>query len=432
MSQRFLGVKGMKLLSKKIFNEKGFDFSKIINNFKYFIKSIVLSIQKNKCGVRAAALTYVTVLSIVPFLAIAFSISKGLGFHHTEVIHNFLLKITAGREEVVNNILSYINNTNAGKLGGLGVVTLLGVVVSLIGTIEDTLNAIFEIPKNRSLKEKITSYFSITLLFPILMIVIATFSSSLLNIAIIKKLLSYSLISYVYLFLLKIIPFLIVWFSIFIIFYYIPNGRIDSKSILIGSFFSSLLWEISRYIFINYQPFNPKYNAIYGSFAKVLLVLLWLYFSWFMLLIGAVIAYEFKYINYGRFNVKDKLGTFNLALKELIFLKIIHYMLDVFKKGDGVVSLEELSNLTKMPVFIVEEFIEALKKLGFVVELKDDKKAFVIASEKEKCTLGEFLRIIKSYDDVNLVKIKEIHDYRSLNRLYSLDKNIPLSQVFID
>ncbi len=89
-----------------------------------------------------------------PISGNSFSISKGLGFHHTEFIHNFLLKVTAGREDVVNNILSYINNTNAGKLGSMGVVTLLAVVVSLIGTIEDTLNSIFEIPKNRTLKEK--------------------------------------------------------------------------------------------------------------------------------------------------------------------------------------------------------------------------------------------------------------------------------------
>lgn len=126
----------------------------MVNEVEYFLGAVVLSIQRNKCGVRAAALTYVTTLSIVPFLAIAFSISKGLGFHHTEFIHNFLLKVTAGREDVVNNILSYINNTNAGKLGSMGVVTLLAVVVSLIGTIEDTLNSIFEIPKNRTLKEK--------------------------------------------------------------------------------------------------------------------------------------------------------------------------------------------------------------------------------------------------------------------------------------
>ncbi len=125
--------------------------------------------------------------------------------------------------------------------------------------------------------------------------------------------------------LLKIVPFLVLWFSIFLLFYYIPNGKIDTKSILVGSFCSTFLWETSRYIFINYQPFNPKYNAIYGSFAKVLLVLLWLYFSWFMLLIGAVIAYEFKSIKYGKFNVKERLGSFNIALKEFIFFK--DYML---------------------------------------------------------------------------------------------------------
>jgi len=421
-----------KILIIRKFDFRNFDIRNIVSNFKQFIGLIIFSIQKNKCGVRAAALTYVTTLSIVPFLAIAFSISKGLGFHHTEFIHNFLLKITAGREDVVTNILSYINNTNAGKLGGLGVVTLLGVVVSLIGTIEDTLNAIFEIPKNRSLKEKITSYFSITLLFPILMIVIATFSSSLINIPFIKKLLSYSLISYVYLFLMKIVPFLMIWFSIFIIFYYIPNGKIDTWSILVGSFFSSLLWEISRYIFINYHPFNPKYNAIYGSFAKILLVLLWLYFSWFMLLIGAVIAYELKSIKYGGFNVREKLGTFNIALKEFVFLKIICYMIDLFKKGDGVVTLEELSNVTKLPIFIVLDFIEALKNLGFIVSLENEKRSFVIAADFDNCTLGEFLKIIRSYDDVDLKKIKGVDGYRSLNHLYSLDKNIPLAQVVID
>jgi membrane protein len=413
-----------------------FNYKELLHTLVVLIKDIYTSLDENRCLIRAAALTYVTIFSIVPFLAVAFSISKGLGFHHTEFIYNFLLKITANKEDVVNNILTYINNTNVAKLGTLGVATLLMVVLSLLGTIEDTLNIIFEIPKNRSLKQKFTHYFSITLISPILLIVFVTFTSSLSSIGFIKKILSYSIISHVYLFILKFVPFFIVWFSIFMIFYYLPNGKVDFKSVGVGSFCAAILWQVSRYVFINYHPFNVKYNAIYGSFAKVLLVLLWIFLSWFMLLIGAVIAHEIKVLKYGRYKYKYKLGYFNIAFKEYIFLKIILYMIAMFKKGDGVVKLDDLSDFLKLPSFIVKDFIFALMESGFVVKVNDNEKhGFLIASDVEQCSLYYFLEVIRNFSDVPYRSLKQherTYFMKLLSHDYSIDKNILLGSLSLN
>ncbi len=378
------------------------EYSSII---KRFIKDAYGAFNENKCMLRAGALTYVTTLSIVPFLAIAFSISKGLGFHHKDFIYNFLLKVTANRVDVVEKILEYINNTNVGKLGTFGVAGLLIVVLSLLGTIEDTLNAIFEAPKNRTIKEKISYYFSGTLLTPMLLIVLINFMSTITSIGFVKKILTYSLISYIYLALTKIIPFFIIWLSIFLIFYYLPNTKVNASGCIIGSFFSALFWEISRYIFISYHPYDAKYNAIYGGFAKVLLVLLWIYFTWLMLLAGAVIASEFSKRNYiGKFRYKEKLGIFNIKLKELIFLNLILYLIDSFKKGDGEVLIKELVEFFKIPEYILEDFLKALVDLGFILKINNitGESTVIVSSDVSDCSLKYFLDAVRNYSDIEL------------------------------
>lgn len=382
------------------------------SNITQFIEDIYNSFQENKCMLRAGALTYATTLSVVPFIAIAFSISKGLGFHHKDFIYNFLLKVTANRIDVVENILEYINNTNVAKLGTLGVAGLLIVVLTLLGTIEDTLNSIFEAPRNRTIKEKITYYFSGTLLTPILLIVLVNFASSITSIGIVKKILSFSVISHIYLLLLKVIPFVVIWFSIFLIFYYLPNTKVNLKGVLIGSFFSAMAWGLSRSVFISYHPYDAKYNAIYGGFAKVLLVLLWIYFTWLMLLVGAVIAHEFSKLKYiGKFRQKEKLGMFNIKLKELIFLNIILYLIDSFKKGDGEVEISELVEFIKIPEYILEDFLNALMDLGFILK-SQEKTSVIVSSDIFSCPVSYFLDAIRSFCDVKL-KL-DMNDYKSI------------------
>ncbi len=417
---------------RDLFNKN--NFHKYKDYIIVFIKGVLTSIDENKCLIRAGSLTYVTTLSIVPFLAVAFSLLKGLGFHHTEFIHNVLLKLTASKKEIVENILTYINNTNVGKLGTMGMATLLLVVLSLLGTIEDTLNAIFEIPKNRNFKQKITHYFSMTLLSPILLIVLVTFSSSISSIGFVKKLLTYSIISHVYFFVLKIVPFFVVWISIFMIFYYLPNGKVDFKSVVVGSFCASILWQISSYVFINYHPFNVKYNAIYGSFAKVLLVLLWIFVSWFLLLIGAVIAHEIKSIRYGRYKYHKKLGYFNIAFKEYVFLRIILFMIDMFKKGDGVLSVDDLSDSLNLPSFILMDFLKALQELGFIVSVEDrNNKSFVISSSIDRCSLSYFMQLIRNYNDISLDNLKLYRRDYSKNIIEDIeDKEITLSNLNLE
>ncbi len=368
-----------------------------LHYIKTLLKNTLSSYKNHDCLLRAAALTYVTILSIVPFLAVAFSISKGLGFYNSEFVYKLLLKLTANRETIVKNIITYINNTNVGKLGGIGMTTLLLVVLSLLGTIEDTLNTIFQIPSNRNIKSKITHYFSITMLSPIFILVVATLISSLSSISLVKRLLSYSLISHIYILLLKVLPFFIIWLSIYLLFSYLPNGKVKKRGILIGSLVASIIWQVLRLIFIYYDPFKFRYNAIYGSFAKVILIFLWMFFSWCILLFGAVLSQEINYTYQKPYSFKRKLGYFNLEIKEKIFLLIISFFIESFNEGDGVASCEEVASSIAIPPPITEDFLRALEEMGF---LYLGKEGYILSRDTSKCTMGEFLQHIRTYSDI--------------------------------
>ncbi len=367
-----------------------------LQGIERLLKDTMSSYANHRCPLRAAALTYVTILSIVPFLAVAFSISKGLGFYNTQFIYNFLLKLTANREGIVKNIITYINNTNVGKLGGIGMTTLLLVVLSLLGTIEDTLNTIFHIPSNRTLKQKVTHYFSITLLSPILILVLVTVGSSITSISVVKRLLSYSLISHIYVFLLKILPLFMIWISIYLLFRYLPNGRVKNRGILIGSLLSSLLWQVSRFIFVYYEPFKFRYNAIYGSFAKVILVFLWMFFSWCILLLGAVMAQEINGGSRGRFSLISRLGNFNIEIKEEIFLAVITVLIQHFKRGDGVCEAWELEKILNIPTYIIEDYLRALASMGFIC---NSGEGYILSGDIFSCRVSDFLERVRKYND---------------------------------
>lgn len=390
--------------------------AKVIGVYRWG-RFVLQSFLADQCLLRASALTYTTALSIVPFLAVAFSISKGFGFQNTHYIREFLLRISAGRETVVAHIIDYINQTNVATLGGVGVGMLLVTVFTLLGTIEKSLNTIWGVKKSRTLDRKFADYLSVTLVSPLLIIVALSFTASLESLDFVQAILAFSVFSYVYLLLLKLLPYLMVIIALFFIYKFIPNTRIEAKACLVGALLAGILWQSLQHLFITYQIGVSKYNAIYGSFAQLPLFLLWLYVSWVVVLFGAEVGFGLLHFRTGK--RESSLGTFNLEAKEKLALALMLELSNHFERDRGVLSAQLLATRLDYPIKLINELLFVLERLGYVVFTADDEQqGVVLARSPHAFSVLDFLRAFR--------------DYRDEAEPFELEEQSNLKQVFDD
>ncbi|MCF8029486.1 MAG: YihY/virulence factor BrkB family protein [Desulfohalobiaceae bacterium] len=361
---------------------------------------IYSSFQADQCLLRAAALTYATSLSIVPLLAVAFSILKGFGFQNSQYMRDFLFNISAGKETIVEYIVDYINQTNVSTLGVVGVVILLVTVFTMLSAVERSFNSVWGVESQRKPSRMFADYLSVTLVTPLLIVVAISFSASLESLELMQWLLSLSVINYAYIVALKLMPYALVCFALFFLYKVVPNTQTDTRSCLLGGVSAGLLWQILQSVFLNYQIGVSKYNAIYGSFAQLPLFLIWLYLSWIVVLLGAEISFCLEQRKYGL--AHSSLGRFNISSKERLAMALMALLSGSFVSGRGPVRPSELALRLDIPLKPVNQILGALADMGAVSRTEEEgRQGYVPAISPESTSCAAFLDWFRSHSEKN-------------------------------
>ncbi len=350
---------------------------------------------KDQCLLRASALTYTTVLSIVPFLAVAFSISKGMGLQNSEALRTLLLNITAGNTETVDHILGYVNNTNVGTLGSIGMATLLLTVGSVMGTIEKAFNSIWGVTHGRSMWRKFTDFFSVALICPIIYGVAFSASVSLQSDAVIGKLLSYSAFNYAYLSLLKAVPLIMMTLLLLFLYVFIPNTKVRLSAGLVGALCAAGLWKMVENLYVTYQVGASKYNAIYGGFAQVPLFLVWMYISWVIVLLGVEISFALQ--NIKTFENELRSDTANQEERDKLAVLSMVLLTRSFDAGNGPVALQTLSDTLTAPIRLIQNVMCVLQDAGLIVRTSGDTPAYALATPPEHIHIMRVISALSSH-----------------------------------
>ncbi len=401
------------------------EINKIKKFLLYIIKGaylVIIGFVKDQCLLRSSALTYTTTLSIVPLLAVGFAVSKGFGFQNTDLIKGFLYKISAGKSEVVNKIIEYINNTNVTALGAIGVATLLLTVISLLGNIEKSFNTIWGVKKARSFGKKFTDYLSITLIYPFLTVIAVSATASLQSNKIVQKILSLSVLSSLYLFLLKMTPYITVWIALTFIYFFMPNTKVKITSALIGGIIGGTLWQLAQVIYIQFQIGVAKYNAIYGSFSQIPLFLIWLYISWIIVLLGAEISFAAQNLK----TYHKESGSLNISIKDKdkFALRIMLLLSKNFYANDKMLTNENISEQLNIPVKLVNEILSILDKTSLVIEVKKDDIVYYIPGKPlEKISIYDIINRLHNYGEMKL-RVSKDNEYSFINKINEkIDEN---------
>lgn len=358
-----------------------------INLFN-IIKSFILAfrnIDSSGLNTRAGALTYQTLLSIVPLLAVLFAIARGFGLQN--IVKSELFSYFSAQEEVLDKAFEFIDKSleyaQGGVFLGIGIVLLLYTVINLISSIEDNFNRIWGIKKGRSYYRQITDYTALMILAPVFLICNSGLSILLSASA------EDALIGLVISPIIKIIPFVLT-IGIFTFFYaYIPNTKVKFSAALLAGVVTGIIFQIFQLLYISGQIWISKYNAIYGSFAALPLLLLWLQLSWFILLIGVELSFAFQ--NVDKFNFEHETKNISRRYKIFVTLIITSLIVKRFEKGLKPYTADEISMKHKIPTRLTADAIYSLLEIGIILETPTDDirvPAYIPAIDINQISIG--------------------------------------------
>lgn len=354
--------------------------------------------------VHAASLSFKSILSLVPMLALIFSVAKGFGLQQT-LEPLILNNIVVGGEsnDLIPKILEYVSNTNVKALGTIGLVFIVWTSISMVSQVETSLNSIWTITKPRSLYRKFTDYLSILTIGPLLLAVTLSISPLISSHFITQKLLEYGLFAGAFKIFLITIPWFTSILILTLLYLFMPNTKVRFKSALVAGIIAGILWQLNQFIFIKFQIGVANYNAIYGTFASFPILLLWLNVGWIIILGGGILGHGFQNRNANL--AMSCLHEYTPHEKEKLLLFVMLSIAKNFSGERGGMSCEKLSQELKIPMDATLECCDILQKIGYISQLKQEDEAEVYTPTIPPNSLliaDFFISIRKQHDTTDL------------------------------
>lgn len=302
---------------------------------------------------KASALTYSTLLSIIPILAILFAIARGFGFSNLleTQFRSGLEGQSAAAETILGLIDSYLVHAKSGIFIGVGLVMLFWTILSLTYNIERTFNYIWQVKKPRTLYRKMTDYFSILLLLPLLIVLssgLTIFMSTM-----VKNMEDFVLLAPLMKFLVRLIPFILTWAMFTGLFVFMPNTKVKLKYAIIPGIIAGTAFQAFQYLYIGSQIWVSRYNAIYGSFAAIPMFLLWAQISWGICLYGAELCYVAQ--NLRNYSFSKETANISRRYHDFLCILIMSLICKRFETEEAPYTAETLSDEHKIPIRLTKK-----------------------------------------------------------------------------
>ena len=329
---------------------------------------------EDNCFARAASLTFNTLLSIVPVVAILFGVAKGFGFEtmlKTELFEKFPGE---SQQEVLEKVFGFAESllevTKGGVIAGIGLIILFWSVINVLSHIEGSLNDIWDIKESRTWGRKFSDYLAVMLLSPLLILMsgsatvfVTTQFTQLAN-----EIQLLGFISPIIFFSFKLIPYLLIWILFTIIYVLMPNTRVNLKAGFVAGIIAGSIFQLVQWAYISFQVGTARYNAIYGSFAALPLFLMWVQVSWWVVLFGAELSFANQ--NVDTYEYEPDSGKVSPAFKKVLTLQIAHQLVKNFARGEKPLTDTDISNQFKMPIRLVHSILYDLIESRVVAQTR--------------------------------------------------------------
>jgi membrane protein len=325
---------------------------------------------QNQALVRSASLAYATILGFIPLFALLFAILQAIGLPRLITTY-FLESLAPGSREFATQILHYIEATKVTSLGVFGVIALLCDLVIVMTNIEKAFNKIWHIGKTRPLGRKVADYLSIFIIFPILIAVALTLSSSMWGLQYIIHILASFVPAFFFTATRWLVSLGILWLAFIFIYLAMPNTRVRLWSAILGGVVGGTIWQLAQWIFIWIQGASAYYNAIYGALYNLLFLVIWMFWCWLILLFGAEVAHAHQ--NLARLTRNRQSSPPPEPVDEYLGLAALIFIGSRFYQRQPPLSLEELAEILPSSTDLAGRVIQALQDCNLIVEVSPFK-----------------------------------------------------------
>ncbi len=359
-------------------------------------------------SVRAASLVYTTLLSVVPLLAVSFSVLKGFGVHNElePLLNNFLAPLGEEGRNLSASIIGFVENVKVGVLGSIGLVFLLYTVVSLTQKVESSFNSLWQVERLREFSRRIFSYLGVILVGPVLVFAALGLTAAVMNNALVKGVMNVEPVGRIIVSGSNLLPYLLVIAAFTFAYILVPNTRVRLLPALAGGVLAGILWQTSGWGFAAFIASSSRYAAIYSGFAILVLLLIWLYLNWWILLLGAKVSFYVQYPQYlTRHPVQVSLSN---RLREYLALQLMFLIAERYIHQQEPWSLDDFVQYIGLPMQPVYHVLRVLEEAGFVAETSEVPPVYLPRRDIDAVRVSELLHVMRRAGETRLLTLHHL------------------------
>ncbi len=345
-------------------------------------------------SIRATSLVYTTLLSLVPFLAVTFSVLKAFGVHQQiePILSQVFDPLGEKGAEITTNIIQFVDNLKVGVLGAVGVAGLFYTTYSLIEKIEEALNSIWRIEIGRPLARRITDYLSVVLVGPVFVFTALGLMASSQSHWLVQRVMEVQPFGYLMVALTNLLPFLFMCMLFTFLYKFVPNTPVNISSAFVGGLTSGICWQVAGMGFAAFVASSGRYSAIYSSFAVLILFLIWLYVGWLIVLAGAQVAYYHQHPSAYLLHLRRKHQT--PLFREYLTLALLGHITRRFLAGKPPLKVEQLARVQRVPLTFVESLVSDLIQAHMLMRT-ERPKGVALARPPESIAVVDVLKVVQ-------------------------------------
>jgi membrane protein len=360
---------------------------------------LMRDIQSGELTLRAMSLVYTTLLSLVPLLALSFSVLKAFGVHNQiePMLNRFLAPLGDKRDEVVRRIIGFIENLNVGVLGAVGLVLLLYTAVSLVQKIEGSVNHIWHVRRPRGIGERFSNYLSVLLIGPMLVFAAMAVTAGIATNSLWVYLLAVQPVGELAYWIGRCTPYLLVIGAFTFIYAFVPHTKVRFLPALVGGIVGGVLWQSAGMLFALFVTTTTSYSAIYSSFAILILFMIWLYVSWLILLIGASVAFYQQHPEY--LIARSGEPELSIRMRERLALTLMSMIARQHVYGGAPWTLERFAQQLRVSTHCVGLVLDALCDSELLAISGAGEPAYLPARDLASISVKQLLDALRRGDE---------------------------------
>lgn len=362
------------------------------------VYAVARDVISGQLTLHAMSLVYTTLLSIVPLLALSFSVLKAMGVHQRmePLLYQFFEPMGPQGMEVAERILGFVDNMRVGVLGSVGLALLVYTVISLVQKIERSFNMIWRVPEMRSMAQRFSNYLSVIMVGPLLMVSAIGVTATIFSSNVVQRFMEIEPFGSLIVMVSRFTPFFLVVGAFTFVYVFIPNTRVKLRYAFIAGLIAGVSWQAAGMLFASFVANSTKYAAIYSGFAVGIILLIWTYLNWMILLLGASLAFYMQ--NPGSVAKRQNV---QLApeLQERVGLALMWMVAKPFSLGQPAPQQEALEYELRVPGEVTRSISDKLIRAGLLSLAGRNGDQLVPGKALHLITVGSVLQAIRRDED---------------------------------